>query len=358
MSEAYDPNADFNESEVEVDRAVAAGTELLPPGGIPLTQNGIKPFMPRDTNDLKALVRVIVKGGCVPQTYLLKNSKTPDMAKMAVGILAGREQGWGPITSLQWIMVVNGSPAIWGKGCKAKVSGSGKLVDYRLDWIDGSTLQDVNDEGEVKRLRGEGYMVLWHDGERANWKMAKPMLLPAHNMAVANWPPTLTAHVLAGRRGVRTPYMAKFSVSDAMRARLWGNPKKQPWVLYPQDMLEHKAASRIWDRGFADCLVGIAVYEDSDEHEPEQIAQVDQALLGNAAETQDNAATAERDMLLKGLEGIKDTDGLALWFQASEDRVKWLQGQSEAQAKEVNDAYLAKKAALEAGANPGSEVPQ
>lgn len=240
---------DTDEPEIVVDRTVADDApekgKAVAAAPIRLDDAGpVTAFHPRDTDELSRLVRVIVKGGCVPESYIDKKTNKPDVSKMAVAILTGREIGFGPMMSLKCIMIVRGMPTMWGQGVKAKVMQSGAVEDFREEW--------VNSKGE-------------------------PMPLPDSSMPIDKWPSELTARVTVKRRGVATAYVGKFSVGDAKRAHLWANPKKKTYYTFPQDMLMHRAAARVYDRGFADCLMGISIREIIEDGAPEQEKQTTDA---------------------------------------------------------------------------------
>lgn len=239
------------EAEVEVDRTTDE-PETKIKTAIMLTSDGeVQAFQPRDTDELKSLVRVIIAGGCVPEAYLVKGTKKPDAAKMCVAILAGREAGLGPMASLRYIYIVRGAPAMWGNAVKAMVFKTGLVTDYTEEWIDA--------------VRGE--------------KMA----LPQQAVSIEKWPSELTRRITARRKGVETPFVGEFSVGDARRAGLWSASKKT-YYAYPQDMLTHRAAARVWDKGFADCMLGLAIREIvEDQVAHEEKAKPDLAYLTSTA---------------------------------------------------------------------------
>jgi len=51
-------------------------------------------------------------------------------------------------------------------------------------------------------------------------------------------------------------------VKDAKRAHLWNNPKRDPWMKYPQRMLMARARAYALREGFADCLSGLSIAEE------------------------------------------------------------------------------------------------
>jgi hypothetical protein len=78
-----------------------------------------------------------------------------------------------------------------------------------------------------------------------------------------------TCHVVIKRRGQEKPYDGHFSVKDAKRAKLWLNPRKQPWIDYPERMLFNRARAFALRDGFADALAGLAIREELEDLPPE-----------------------------------------------------------------------------------------
>jgi len=234
----------------------------------------ITPFMPRDTLELKQTVMLIVRGGVVPKGFMTNGA--PDIAKMAVAILAGREVGFGPMMSLRSIMIVNGMPSVWGAGAKALVQKTGQVTDYIRAWVLQSTVRMIKRDDPTP----DDHDVVWAGEEKK--LIAKQVPLPASTVPISQWPTDLACLVLVGRQRVITPYWHTFSVGDATRAKLWNNPKKL-YGSYPQDMLEHRAAARCYDRGFSDHLMGLAIRELIDEREDPQSRSANDTFLRSDA---------------------------------------------------------------------------
>lgn len=248
-------------------------------------QGPIMPFMPQTTDDLGRLVNMIIQGGVVPKGF--ETDGLPDKSKMAVAILAGREVGFGPMMSLKSIMVVNGMTTVWGAGAKALVLRSGQVTDYRKEWIDVDSIEKLprpshgtDSYGDavlaIKAKREAGFVILYNDNDET--VIAKKLNLPASSVPTVEWPSVLGCFIAVGRKGVATPYTGMFSVGDARRAKLWDNFKKL-YHIYPQDMLEHRAAARAYDRGFSDCLMGLAIRELVDDQEIAPSKTVDGGFL-------------------------------------------------------------------------------
>lgn len=263
----------------------------------------IGPYVPQDTLELKRLVMLIVKGGVVPKGFTFPSGPykgEPDTAKMAVAILAGREVGYGPMMSLRSIMVVNGLASVWGAGAKALVASKNVVASDRRYWIDvdsetrtprrAATPEAVRGlEVQSDKLRADGFIQLYADDEEIIW--AKPMKIPAANIATADWPLQFGRLVIMQRRGVDGHYIGRFSVGDARRAKLWDSPKKL-YGQYPADMLDARAWARAANSGFADCLMGLAIRELLDEREDSKPQLVADSFLDEAPATPEPAQGA------------------------------------------------------------------
>ena len=173
----------------------------------------VSPIIPRTLEEVARIATAVIRAGLVPRSY---EGTDPEAtrAKLMIGIMKGLEVGYGPITALSTIMVVNNRPSIWGDGAMALASRDGKV-----EWV---------------KQRYEGT-----EGEE-------------------DW----TAIFEVKRVNQAEPYVGRFSVKDAKRAHLWLNTKKQPWIEYPQRMLMARARAYALREGFADCLMGLGIAEE------------------------------------------------------------------------------------------------
>ena len=128
-------------------------------------------------------------------------------------------------------MIVNNRACIWGDGAMALVQARGVVEQVSVEW--------------------RGMAPTAEDQPSDDW-----------GCVVRIW-----------RKGQSQPYEGKFTVLDAKRAHLWMNPKKQPWVLYPQRMLLNRARAFALRDGFADCLSGLSIAEEIQDL-PEAPAEV------------------------------------------------------------------------------------
>lgn len=191
------------------------------------TGGPIAPVIPRDVDETYRLAKAIVMAGLAPASYEMDGpSREPDPQKIMIGIMKGLEVGLPPITALSTIAIINKRPSIWGDGAVALCQQSGQVEWVKTRW-EGTEDQD-------------------------------------------DW----TAIFEIKRRNQDEPYVGKFSVLQARRAKLWANPKKIPWIQYPGRMLLARARAYALREGFADCLAGLSIAEEIQDlpAEPEKVS--------------------------------------------------------------------------------------
>jgi len=138
-----------------------------------------------------------------------------------LAIQHGSEIGLSPMQSLQNIACINGRPAIWGDAALALCLAS-PVCDGIHETIDG-------------------------DGDN------------------------MTAVCQTSRKGKDANVVARFSVSDAKKAGLWG--KSGPWTQYPKRMLQLRARGFALRDAFPDVLKGLVTAEEAQDY-PTQPAPV------------------------------------------------------------------------------------
>ncbi len=158
---------------------------------------------PKDSDEVKRLATLAFESGLAP-----KGAKNVPQAIM--GILAGLEVGLTFVQACRQVMVVNGSPSLWGDAPLGLVMKSGKLEDIQTTWSG--------------------------DGDK------------------------LAVSVTCKRTGVASTVTGEFSVEAAKRAGLW--EKSGPWKQYPRRMLELRARAFALRNLFPDVLLGCAIAED------------------------------------------------------------------------------------------------
>ena len=197
--------------------------------------NKVAPIVPRTVDEVARVANAVIFAGLAPSSY---EGKTPDetRSKIMIGIMKGAEVGLPPITALSGIAIINNRPCIWGDAAVALVQQSGKVASTEVRW-EGAPGED----------------------ERA-------------------------CTVSIYRVGQESPYVGRFSMADAKRARLLG---KGPWMSYPDRMLFNRARAYALRDGFADCLNGLAIAEEVQDL-PAAPAPVNSSFLEDApAQAQD-----------------------------------------------------------------------
>lgn len=183
---------------------------------LPTPPANIAGIIPETIEECASLVESMFNADMVPNSYEVKVGGRVDekktMARMLIGVLKGREIGFGPVTALSTICVVNNRPCLWGDGAVALVQQRG-LVEKVETFYEGKLGQD--DYTSVYRI----------------------------------W-----------RKGQDKPYEGRFSIGQAKRARLWG--KMGPWQSYPERMLFNRARAFALRDGFSDCLMGVGIAEE------------------------------------------------------------------------------------------------
>lgn len=199
-------------------------------------QHDIMAITPRNLDEAWRMADAFRMAGMVPKSLEGKSDKETT-AKVMLAILKGAEVGYGPVTAVSTIMIINNKTCLYGDGASALVQSSGKI-----DWI------KTDIEGGKNGAWGEGYKVT----------------------------------VSLKRKDQSEPYVRTFSFEDAKRARL--NGKQGPWTEYPERQCYWRAWSWAARDGASDALMGLSVAEEVRDYETEQrrIAKTDISDLDDA----------------------------------------------------------------------------
>jgi len=186
------------------------------------------PFIPpttqvkQDRSTVPALIaneRGVLIGGSLEEQYRLakayaasglmpKGLNTPE--KVLVALQICRELGLPPMTSIGKIMVVNGTPSLFGDLPLALVRQSGKLGGFKETW-------DKKENGEL-----------------------------------------LGATCWAKRKDTGEEVSRSFTVEEAKKAKLW---TKDIWLSYSARMLQMRARGWALKDLFSDILLGMSIAE-------------------------------------------------------------------------------------------------
>lgn len=173
---------------------------------------GSRSILLNTLSEIHTFATMVTKTDLVPKGYRGK----PEDATVA--IIYGMEIGLPPMSSLQNISVVNGTPAVWGDAQLSLVQSSGKYEYHKSSY----------------------------DGEFGN--------------------DNFKAIFEVKRTGSKEPIIKEFSIGDAKKAALWG--KSGTWTSHPKVMLSYKARAFALREGFADILKGM---HSAEEMEGEQM---------------------------------------------------------------------------------------
>jgi len=211
-------------------------------------EGGVMAIMPRSIEEAARYADGLIKGGLVPDSF--KGNPTQVM----MGVLKSMEIGVPPQTGLAGLYVVNNRFSVFGDLATALVQRTGMIAKQTVQWIGPAF-----DEG-----------------------------LPH-----GDWPDDFGCEVRYWRKGQDQPYIGRYTVRDAKKARLW-NSNRQPWQLYPKRMLFNRARAFALRDGFADGLHGLSIAEevmdalpaDAPAHEATPISSLieDQSEGANNAE--------------------------------------------------------------------------
>ena len=214
-------------------------------------------ILPRNIEEAYRLAQAIVNSGLAPDSY--KNDprdRAADSQKVMVGIMKAMEVGLPPITGLGVIAIINNKPCIWGDGAVALIQAKGVLANM--------TVTEVGSK-------------------------------PGETAELNKFPDDYGIEVRMWRRGQTDPYVGRFTVGDAKRAKLWMHPKKQPWMLYPKRMLKWRAFAIPARDGFADCLSGLSIREEVEDYHVDAPKTVDSSFLDDGPATEPELATETSD---------------------------------------------------------------
>lgn len=210
-------------------------------------------MIPQNPQEYARMANLLVDAGCVPASYAGSNPNET-RAKLIIGLMKSVEIGVPPITGLNGIMIVNNRPSVWGDLAVSLIQRSGLLLKQ-----------------SVRRIGPE----------------------PLPGMSLKDWDDGFGYVVTMWRVGQEDPYVGEFKVSNARRANLWENHKKQPWIYYPEDMLFNRARAKAMRAGFADALHGMGIVEEERDIAPDAIKKTARSLLSDEPEVDGGELTSE-----------------------------------------------------------------
>lgn len=189
-------------------------TELATKTEIAADGRGV--LIPQNLSQSVAFAQLICKGGqaAIPRGLQRPNPQE-QIATLVIAMQYGADLGLTPMKALRSVMVVNGTPGIYGEGPVGIVESRGLLEDMSDVWA-GKPFAD-------------------------------------------DWTVTVTVK----RKGRPTPVVRSFSWAQAKKARL--TEKQGPWSNYPERMMYHRAKTFAIRDAFPDVIGGFLSDDELDE---------------------------------------------------------------------------------------------
>lgn len=277
--------------------AIAVAKPAKPPAKVAADNSGILAIIPRDLEEAWRYSSALIKGEMVPNGFREggKASGAVNPSLVVAGVMKSLEIGMAPLTGLANLFPINGRFTIYGDGAQGLVAKAGQLEDQIVETI------------------GPDF--------------------DKHTTSLDKWPRDYGYRVTMKRRGVARPFIAEFTVADAVRAGIW--EKYGPWKLYPDRMLFNRARSFCTRDGFSDALIGLGIFEEMQDTVPERKRLADNSALDDDLTEQDMAISDPSKLLglvdeyIAGLARQVSLDGLAE-YQMQDSNVRMMQQISEA----------------------------
>jgi hypothetical protein len=241
--------------------------------------SGILAIIPRDLDEAWRYSAALIKGDMVPNGFRVggRSGGAVNPSLVVAGVMKSLEIGMAPLTGLAHLVPINGRFTVYGDGAQGLVAKAGQLEDMLVETVGPDFDKDTT-----------------------------PIL---------KWPQGYGYRVTMKRRGVARPFIAQFTVADAVRAGLWN--KFGPWQLYPDRMLFNRARAFATRDGFADALVGLGIFEEMVDTVPARKQISDNSALDDDLTEQDMAMADPLklpslvDDYIAGLARQVSLDGLA-----------------------------------------------
>lgn len=228
-----EPGSESAEPEGE-SKAIAT----RPKAALQAQGGGVLPILPRNIEEAQRYASGLIQANIVPDAFRYSEkdarelgdpllAKQPNAPLVLMGVLKALELGVAPQTGLQWLLPLRGRFTIWGDLGIALAQGAGLVAKH------------------TKREVGPSF-----DEE----------------LPLGQWPLDFGIEYRIWRVGQEEPYVGRFTVSDAKRAKLWMNTSKAPWIDYPKRMLFNRARAFALRDGFADALNGMELAEEAHDY--------------------------------------------------------------------------------------------
>lgn len=240
-------------------------------------------FVPDSLEGYQRLARAYIMADLVPYTFkgTGQNRRNDNQLLACVTLVLAAGMGSLKLTpeqALSSMMVVNNRTALFGDVLPALIRGSGKCL------------------GIDERMVGEG------DARTAVCKMTRMHRLPDGTIE-------------------RETIERRFSVADAKTAKLWGKKgyegKDTPWITNPERMLQMRARGFAARDGFADVLMGMGIFEELQDIEPQESPKDRAASATEAIDALKAAQSAQNDPTPQGASKAKGGQTTQIHTQAT-----------------------------------------
>ena len=190
---------------------------------------GVLAIIPRDLEQAIRYANGLAQSGIVPDCmrYFGKKENDVNVNLVAMGVLKCLEVGLPPQTGLAFLLPLNGRWSVWGDGAWALVQRGGQVASHTVEWH-------------------------YPDGFHPDTTL----------LELAKWPRDFGCTVKYWRVGQADPYIGEYSVGRAIRAGLWNQAYKKPWITDPARMIFNRARAYALRDGFSDSLFGLGIVEE------------------------------------------------------------------------------------------------
>lgn len=216
-----------------------AAVATRPKSQLQAVEGGVLPVLPRNVPEATQYANGLIAADIVPSAFRYSKDVLPPVgsddtrpiyrkgdinkALVVMGVLKCLEIGVAPQTGLGGLLPLNGRFSVWGDLAVALVQRHGLVAKQTEAWY-GPAIDE--------------------------------------NAPLGDWPKDAGCEVRYWRVGQDQPYIGRYSVRDAIRAGLWMNSSKEPWIKYPKRMLFNRARAFALRDGFADGLHGLSIAEE------------------------------------------------------------------------------------------------
>jgi hypothetical protein len=202
---------------------------VRPKAQLATVDTGVLPILPRNIEEASRYASGMIAANIVPDAFRIdgKKENEVDASLVLMGILKSMELGVAPQTGLAGLLPLNGRFAVWGDLAAALVQRHGLVAKQTVTWTGPAFDEDL---------------------------------------PLGDWPQDLTCEVRYWRVNQDEPYIGRYSIRDAKRAKLWMHQYKKPWLLYPKRMLFNRARAFALRDGFSDGLQGLSIAEEVLDH--------------------------------------------------------------------------------------------